>query len=375
MTDLNRLAVSLTKHGAHKVAALLERVEVEKVIQSTWQTVAAININAAQAKKTLSTSDDGILPNFWLAAKEAGSNAIRGLVLLGIVFSHWRLIEAMSKGCTGYGVGAIKKDEVIGGKAFSNFKDDFRELGFIAVEGTEQFSFDIRRLLQDQEFGPLAMLLFQAKLSDAGWARDSDPIDECLRVGFHRPLGVSEIEFRSWTAGTGLNLDELAEAIDPDDVAISTFVFKAGHRARKIGEIERRGHGESAIARLVHNELQSKLFNHLVSIHGLMNVGTENAGGMRSAVVDLVVKTSEGLSFYEIKTSNSLRKSLREAISQLLEYAYWPEADRARELIIVSPNRPTRDARKYLNFLRKTFSLPIFHETINGHSGRTSERI
>src|SRR5688572_18414999 len=98
MTDLKRFSVSLTKHGAHKVASLLERVEVENVIQSTWQTVRGINIDSAQAKKTLSASDDGVLPDFWLSAKEAGSNTIRGMVLLGIVFSHWTLIDAMSTG-------------------------------------------------------------------------------------------------------------------------------------------------------------------------------------------------------------------------------------------------------------------------------------
>lgn len=149
MTDLKRLSVSLTKHGAHKVAKLLERVEVEDVIRSTWQTIPGININPVQARKTLSASDQGVLPAFWLSAKAQGAKTIRGMVLLGIIFSHWKLIDAMSRGCTGHGVGNIKRGEVVSGKTFTNFKDDFRELGFTSSETSQQFSFDIRGLLQN----------------------------------------------------------------------------------------------------------------------------------------------------------------------------------------------------------------------------------
>jgi hypothetical protein len=85
MTNLKRLSVSLTKHGAHKVASLLEKVAIENVIQSTWHTVRGINIDSAQAKKTLSASEDGVLPDVWLSAKEAGTKTLRGMILLGIV--------------------------------------------------------------------------------------------------------------------------------------------------------------------------------------------------------------------------------------------------------------------------------------------------
>ena len=186
---------------------------------------------------------------------------------------------------------------------------------------------------------------------------------------------MSKANFKSWAAGEGINLDLLADATDPDEVAPGQFVFRHGHRARMVGEIERRGHGENATARLIHNELQAKLFEHLASIHGERNVGTEIPARMLGVVVDAAVKSEAGLSFYEIKTSTSIRKCIREAIPQLLEYAHWPAANRARELVIVSTNRPTKDAKKYLKLLRERFSLPIFHETIDRLSGQISERI
>lgn len=77
-------------------------------------------------------------------------------------------------------------------------------------------------------------------------------------------------------------------------------------------------------------------------------MGTEQASGPSRTSIDLVVWKPAGFVFYEIKISKSLRKCLREAIPQLLEYAFWPSADRATELVVVSPNKPTKDAKDYL---------------------------
>ncbi len=51
MTDFKSLKVSLTKHGAHKIALLLRQVEPEKLIENLWGKVADIKVEEAQAKK------------------------------------------------------------------------------------------------------------------------------------------------------------------------------------------------------------------------------------------------------------------------------------------------------------------------------------
>ncbi|MDB4912515.1 MAG: hypothetical protein JWM95_159, partial [Gemmatimonadetes bacterium] len=43
------------------------------------------------------------------------------------------------------------------------------------------------------------------------------------------------------------------------------------------------------------------------------------------------------------------------------EYAHWPRASRASELIIVGEWPADKDARAYLRLLRKQFSLPIWY--------------
>ena len=79
---------------------------------------------------------------------------------------------------------------------------------------------------------------------------------------------------------------------------------------------------------LRHNELQRALYDYLVSLYGAGEVGTElySADGK----VDVVLHRSEKFWFYEIKTALSAQACIRQALSQLLEYAYWPERKKQR---------------------------------------------
>lgn len=78
---------------------------------------------------------------------------------------------------------------------------------------------------------------------------------------------------------------------------------------------------------LRHNVIQETLYHQLVSRHGKKNVGAEMPNGV-GALMDVAVRTDEGLWIYEIKTGASARGCIREAIGQLLEYAFGPEHPR-----------------------------------------------
>jgi hypothetical protein len=115
---------------------------------------------------------------------------------------------------------------------------------------------------------------------------------------------------------------------------------------------------------LKHNRLQQTLSDILSAQHGAENVGTENDSGRRSRV-DLVVRKDGKYQYYEIKTGPCVRSCLREAVSQLLEYAYWPGGQEAERLVVVSENPLTPDARRYVEAFRKRFNLPIFYRHLN----------
>jgi hypothetical protein len=375
VTNLQRPSVSLTKHGAHKLAKLLEQLPPDMVIQNTWGQISGVNIDAAQARKILSAKADSQVPPVWLAAKTHSPFAIKSLVLLAIVFSHHATIDALKRGVSGPGRGTIRKTYLPPVKAFTNLKDNFRELGFITSESATGFSYDLRSALRSVEIGRLAKAIFREKLLNAGWKGDTDPVDECIAADFHKTLGITKVHFRAWTSSSFSNLDDIEDTSDAAAASVSRFNFRAGHKKRRAGEVARRGHGEDAIARLIHNDLQNSIYERLAAAFGRKNVGSEVRVGDDRTSIDLIVRLPVGLIFYEIKTSRSLRKCLREGVPQLLEYAFWPKDDRAIKLVIVSMNKPTEDAKAYLNHLRDKFGLALFHQTANRKTGVLSDEI
>ena len=123
-------------------------------------------------------------------------------------------------------------------------------------------------------------------------------------------------------------------------------------------------------ASLLHNKIQNDLYGYLVEIYGEDTVGTEQATGYKGAFVDVVLEDSGEYISYEIKTELSVRICIREAISQLQEYAYWPGTESAKRLVIVSQNPITTDADKYLEYLRDRFQLPIYYQQFDIEQGK-----
>ncbi|BDQ03428.1 hypothetical protein [Ignavibacterium sp.] len=113
-----------------------------------------------------------------------------------------------------------------------------------------------------------------------------------------------------------------------------------------------------------HKSIQENIYNNLIKQYGELNVGVEHSSGYGTHI-DLVVKDKSNYIFYEIKTSKSILKCIREALPQLLEYAYYPNRNVASKLIIVSENEITIDTKKYLNKLRKEFSIPVYYQRYN----------
>lgn len=140
------------------------------------------------------------------------------------------------------------------------------------------------------------------------------------------------------------------------------FVFRSGCSAKASSAIATQAEKQLDM-NLRHNELQLTLFLQLASQYGKENVGTEIPSAVGTSI-DLVVRRKGGYWFYEIKTASSPRACLREAVGQLLEYAFWPGAQGATRLIVVGEAALDKDGKEYLHRLNEGFSLPIGYEQL-----------
>jgi hypothetical protein len=82
---LGLLKVSLTKHGAAKLATLLKKHSANDVLASLSGKEPGINIDDAQAKKNLSVDSRGRVSDIWRKVRSLGDRSIDGLTLIAIV--------------------------------------------------------------------------------------------------------------------------------------------------------------------------------------------------------------------------------------------------------------------------------------------------
>ena len=140
-------------------------------------------------------------------------------------------------------------------------------------------------------------------------------------------------------------------------------VFRSGCAPRKTITTASRTPGVLDVA-LRHNELQGALHKALCRAHGEENVATEHpldCGGR----VDAVVRGSGTMAFYEIKVAPSARCALRDAVGQLLEYAHWPNAIRADQLVVVGEAMANDQTLDYLAGLRRRFGMGLTYRRLD----------
>lgn len=145
-------------------------------------------------------------------------------------------------------------------------------------------------------------------------------------------------------------------------VTVDKFTFHSGCTSKISSTAATQAQKELDID-LRHNVLQEALHHQLAEKYGAENVGTELQSGVGTSV-DVVVQHTDEYWFYEIKTSRSPRACIRQALGQLLEYAFWPGSQNASRLIVVGETALDGEGSIYLHTLKERFSLPIEYKQI-----------
>lgn len=375
---------SLTKHGAHKVAMLLRKVPYQDVLHNVFyhDEDVRIDISASQAKKNLSAYT-GVVPDFWGDAVALNSKkAIDALVLFAIVCSHSELLKALIRGASALPFkGVVRRSVILDEKSFTNFKNNVDELGFATEATTTAVSYDFTPLFNITGVSTIARQILESKLVHNGWNGATSLVAEAIDNQLHRAFAVPENLFIDWLINdtliapslfsnttTGEDKKFFADEIELTGAwANEAFAFVPGHTKRKVGTVSSTRTAAEIDMELLHNEMQDKLYNQLVAAHGAANVATELATGVGTSI-DVATQSGDGgLVLYEIKTATSVKACIRQALPQLLEYAYWPSASKKIDkLIIVGPPCATAESERYLETLRSHHNLPIYYEQYQG---------
>lgn len=118
-----------------------------------------------------------------------------------------------------------------------------------------------------------------------------------------------------------------------------------------------------------HDRMQNEIVEHLRSEpkYGYKKVYIE-----KSRVDVKAVNILGEWDYFEIKT-NSPKRCIREALGQVMEYAYYPSLERAKNIIIVGDTAPDLSTIQYLDYLRERFSLPLSYRFFDWTNGTLSK--
>ncbi|HEY8931330.1 MAG TPA: hypothetical protein VIM55_19155 [Mucilaginibacter sp.] len=128
--------------------------------------------------------------------------------------------------------------------------------------------------------------------------------------------------------------------------------FKAG-KASQSNSYNRSGKRFSITIERVHTEIVENLEKHLAPAYTLAkeNIAIEIMY-FHGHPADVVTKHSGNeITIYEVKTSLSARRNIREALAQLLDYACHSDEVKVRKLVIVSPVKLLPADKDYLDQL------------------------
>lgn len=110
----------------------------------------------------------------------------------------------------------------------------------------------------------------------------------------------------------------------------------------------------------IHKKIQNAVFALLQNEYAYRDLEKkiDKSDGQRVDLKGIYKETGE-CHFFEIKT-DSAKKSIREALGQILEYAHYPNMKRATKLFIIGPQKPDDKDKAYMKFIRKTYDIPIW---------------
>jgi len=171
-------------------------------------------------------------------------------------------------------------------------------------------------------------------------------------VHFYDPMVVTSHDHKIWTLNRyhPLNWDDIYQPpIDSENIAATNDANLKSEDTRTRAATEGTSYDPK------HDRLQRLVYDYLVGLKGVKNVLYEKG------FVDLTLIEAVGKTFFEVKMENTVKKCIRAALGQLIEYSNYHNANKALKLVLVSDAIPEIADKKYLVHLRKLYNIPFYY--------------
>lgn len=140
-----------------------------------------------------------------------------------------------------------------------------------------------------------------------------------------------------------------SEQIDPINRGRSATNHKNTERQDRKGS-------SGGVANQYHNELQNDLYERLSASY-------PEQVFMEKDFVDISVNLDDRKLLYEVKSDNSPIRCIREALGQLLQYAYKDESKKPVELIVYGKNKPDTRCETFIKYIQSILKVPFRYES------------
>ncbi|MFA5118808.1 MAG: hypothetical protein WC695_08175 [Candidatus Omnitrophota bacterium] len=212
-----------------------------------------------------------------------------------------------------------------------------------------------------------------------GWIKEM--ADDISRIGADPSLFVENLSkyiFNVKFRFEDLNKLDEPEEISKDDLNITTNRFKLLSKKNiflinKVvvdDESEGKDKNESSCKVVFKKEVEydryhNKMQNTLKKILKELHKDEYDKVCIEKGRIDIKARTkSKKWHYFEIKTDTP-KMCLRSALGQIMEYAYWPDLEKAEKLIIIGHTPLDNDAAHYIRHIRDKFLIPVYYRSLD----------
>lgn len=176
---------------------------------------------------------------------------------------------------------------------------------------------------------------------------------------FNQPIPVDFLNGAEFNRFQPYHLDKEVEALLRGEFDKKvTFNFQSG-KASNTTEYTKSTSSKETTVKRRHGEITDDLYDYLKN-EGYKNdsisVEKTRVGG---AIVDVALEHSEGFDLFEVKTSNTALKNIRQALGQIFEYALLDKEIKCNRLVIVGPAELSEQEQDYFNRLKSLIKIKL----------------